>query len=390
MKKLVIFLLFLFACVTPVMAATIVSEYNVTLDQYEVKSLAPVIITSTSDGDITAEYGIHILLDMTDKILFNEQDLNFIGSAIDNGRVNLNVQAVFSDDYKSLFIPVIEDFEAGDWIQASGLAIRAYDDTFGSDHLGLDLNGDLIAEVIDSSRYRVSDDERNDITAPYLITMLTYSVNDNGSVVFSWKKPPDYDYYRTIVNRIRIKNGFAMTSTVYNDTDGLFTDSDLEDVSFASYSFIASDSSGNWSDPVVVNIDFTPPIEEEVIIPVEEPPVVEEPVEKPVESELSELSRLQNYYNIRYSIKCMPGGVEVAENDSACLWARIDLVYSQEITGEELVDGLALFERDLELMATRRKWPEMRYEDNCVESSEPASYCPALGKALSRVSYFLD
>jgi hypothetical protein len=86
----------------------------------------------------------------------------------------------------------------------------------------------------------------------------------------------------------------------------------------------------------------------------------------------------------------MPSGVAVAENNSACLWARIDLIYAQEKTGEEKVPGLALTERDLELMASRRKWPEMRYEDNCVSADEPAAYCSALGKALDRVSFFLD
>jgi hypothetical protein len=86
----------------------------------------------------------------------------------------------------------------------------------------------------------------------------------------------------------------------------------------------------------------------------------------------------------------MPSGVAVAENNSACLWARIDLVYAQQITGEELVAGVALTDRDLELMALRRQWPEARYEENCTLADTPASYCSALGKALDRISYFLD
>jgi len=86
----------------------------------------------------------------------------------------------------------------------------------------------------------------------------------------------------------------------------------------------------------------------------------------------------------------MPSGVAVAENNSACLWARIDLVYAQEVTGQVKVEGLALSARDLELMALRRQYPEARYQDNCVAAKVPASYCPALGKAVDRISYFLD
>ncbi|MBU1623396.1 MAG: hypothetical protein KJ597_07535, partial [Nanoarchaeota archaeon] len=327
MKKTLLSLTLLFLLVPPAMAATIVSNYSVNLIQYEDKALAPVIITSTADGDITAEHGIRILLTETEKILFDKRELNFIGSAVDNGRVGLNVQAVFSADYKSLFIPVLQDFEAGDWLQIQGLALRSYDDVFGSRYLGLDLNGDFVAEINDIYRYRVIDSEKSDITDPYPVTDINYLINKDGSVTFTWKRPPDYDYLRTIINRTRIKNGLSQLSSVYYDADEFFTDTDLQDVTSASYSFIATDKKSNWSEPVVVEIDFTTPVEE---------PATEEP-EKPAElsdvpeSEAEELSKLLNYYNVRYSIKCMPSGVAAPENNSACLWARIDLVYAQGV-----------------------------------------------------------
>lgn len=85
----------------------------------------------------------------------------------------------------------------------------------------------------------------------------------------------------------------------------------------------------------------------------------------------------------------MPSGVPAAVNDSACLWARIDLVYTQNTLSEEDVDT-ELTDWDLELMEKRLKYSEARYVDNCEEAEEPASYCSALGKALNRVHYFID
>lgn len=392
MKKLLIILGALVTFVSPAMAATIVSDYQTSLDKNEAKAIAPVKLTSTAEADITAEYGIRILLDADRKILFDSRPLTFIGSAIDNGRVNLNVQASFSADYKSLFIPVMQNFQAGDWLQISGLALRAYNDDFNARYLGLDLNGDFTADVTDINTYSVDDDERTDVTAPYPVTNVEHVINSDGSVTFTWDTPPDYDYNRTVIDRNRIKGGFSSLTTVYDNVLKTFTDSDLKDVTSASYNIVAKDVKGNGSEPVVIEIDFSVPAEE----PVEEEPVMEEPAETPEEeaevpeTEVQEMSRLLNYYNVRHSIKCMPSGVAVAENNSACLWARIDLIYAQEISGQEKVAGLALSARDLELMQTRRRWPEMRYEDNCVAASEPAGYCSALGKALDRISYFLD
>ena len=398
-KTLIIFLAFiLFA--PAVMAATIYSEYETVADKYQLKEMAPITITSTSDGDITAEHGIRILLASNQQILWDDTQPGFItGTAKDNGKVDLNVKLEFSEDYKSVFIPVKENWAATDWLNIIGLYVRAYDEKFEPQKLGMDLNGDGVADVTDINDYRVGSNAKSDVVAPYPVQNVEYTVNADGSVTFTWNQPPDYDYDGTAVNRDRVKNGQHQLSLVYNDYATTFTDSDLSGVTSATYDFYSKDLNGNQGAPVEVVVDFTAPEpvtepvaepEEPVAEPVEEP--ADEPAAEPVasEDEVSELSRLLNYYNVRYSIKCMPSGVAVASNNSACLWARIDLIYAQELTGEDKVPGLALSDRDLELMATRRQWPEKRYEDNCVAVNESAAYCPALGKALDRISYFLD
>ncbi len=389
MKKTALTLLSLVLFAPSALAATIYSDFHSVIDENEVQELAPVKITSTSDGDITAEHGINILIAPFEKILFDDTALTITGKAIENGRVNLNVKPVYSSDYKSVFIPVMENWEGGDWLNIEGLTVKAYFEGFNAQKLGLDLDGDLEAEVEDINTYYVGNDVKGDIYPTFPVANVEHTVNDNGSISITWDLPPDYDYFETLIDRMRVKDGFTQTANVYSDYVGSFTDTDLKDVTEVTYTIWSKDEGGNLSESVELYVDLTEPVEEEEE-PAEEP--ADEPADEPEasESEVEELTRLMNYYNVRYSIKCKPGGVAVAENDSACLWARIDLIYSQEVTGDELVTGLALSDRDKDLMQTRRKWSEMRYEDNCELASESASYCSALGKALDRVSYFLD
>ncbi|MBN2306524.1 hypothetical protein JXD20_00910 [Candidatus Peregrinibacteria bacterium] len=392
MKKTILFLLLFTLLVPGVQAATLVSDYETVADKYELQEFAPILITSTSDGDITAEHGIRIMLAPDEKILWDDTQPAITGTAKNNGKVDLNVRVEFSDDYKSVFIPVKEDFEATEWLNLVKLYVRAYDERFDPEKLGMDLNGDMAADVLDINQYSVGRDVRTDGVKPYPVRNLTHEINDDGSVTFNWDKPVDYDYEKTVIDRDRIKNGFSQLATVYKDYATTFTDDDLDGVTSATYFIIAKDQAGNGSKPVEVFIDFTVPTEE----PAEEPAEPEEPAEEPTEpvdvseDEVAEMTRLLNYYKVRYQIKCMPSGVAVPENNSACLWARIDLIYASDVSGTPRLPGLTLTDRDLELMASRRQWPEMRYEDNCISAAEPANYCPALGKALDRISYFLD
>ena len=392
MKKIIISLFALALFAPGVLAATIVSEYQTTIDQNNTQEIAPVLITSTSDGDITAEHGIRILLVPYEKVLWDDADLVITGKAKDTGKVNLNVKPEYAEDYKSVFIPVMKDFEAGDWLSIQGLSMRGYDESFNDQLLGLDTNGDKVANVSDINVYYVGRTVRTDITAPYSVRNVEYSRNADGSITLNWEHAADYDFDGTTIDRVRTKGGFTQQAMVYNDFGKSYTDNNLADVTAVTYSLISRDYAGNHGEPVVISIDLTEPVAEEPEEEAVEEEVVEEEEEEVVapESEVQEMSRLLNYYNVRYSIKCMPSGVAVPENNSACLWARIDLVYAQELSGQEKVPGLALSARELELMALRRQWPEMRYQDNCVEASEPAAYCPALGKALNRISYFLD
>ncbi len=387
MKKLLIALLTFSLLMPTAFAATIFSDFSVNIDQREIKPLAPVKITSTSDGDITEEHGINILLSEQDQILWEDRNITVFGSAVDNGRINLNVDVEYSYDYKSVYIPVMDDFEAGEWFQITGFNLRAYNDKFGNRFLGLDTDGDLVANVIDVNSYKVTEDEVTDWSKPYPPRQIEYTLNDNGSVTLIWDNPPDYDLDGIFITRKILSSGQVRTFNVYTNSyssTATFTDTDVPEEGEISYTLNAFDLVGNHGQETTIVVDLSAPAPE----PEPEP---SEPAEEPAEpeSEIDELNRLLNYYKVRYAIKCMPSGIPVPENDSTCLWARIDLIYAQELTGNDDID-VSLTERDLDLMSRRRQYPEGRYQTNCVEASEPASYCSALGKALDRISYFLD
>lgn len=384
-RNLIIFISFLLFAPS-VMAATIVSEFQTVVDKNETQEMAPVLITSTSDGDITAKSGIRILLVPAEKVLWGDATLSITGKAIDNGKVNLNVKPEYSADRKSVFFPVMKDFVAGEWLSIQGLMLRGYDESFNDQTLGLDLNGDFKADVSDINIYRVGNDAKTDLTPPFPVQNAKYTKNANGSITLTWNQPPDYDYEGTIIDRTRVKDGSSQIATVYSDYTTGFTDtSDYTGVTSLSYKLIAKDTGGNQSDPLILTVDLTAPTKPTVPTAPTTPTTPTTPA-----TEVQELNKLLSYYNVRYSIKCMPSGVAVAQNDSGCLWARIDLVYAQTITKTVKVAGLILSAQDLSLMKARRQWPEARYQDNCITAEQPAAYCSALGKALDRISYFLD
>ena len=133
----------------------------------------------------------------------------------------------------------------------------------------------------------------------------------------------------------------------------------------------------------ILNVDLSS-VPEEPVVPEVEPRAEPELTE---EEEIAELNRLYNYYQVRHEIRCI--GPSAIPKGSLCLWAKIDLVYTQEKTSQSDV-LISLYEKDLYLMALRVKWPEMRYQTKCIEASVPDKTCKALGESLKRIHYFID
>ncbi|MBU0577428.1 hypothetical protein KJ742_06845 [Patescibacteria group bacterium] len=395
MKKFVITLFCTLLIIPTAFAASIVSDYSSTIPQNYYETLAPATITADAEGEITAEYGINILIDVDKYILWNVVDfITASGTAVSEGRVDAEIIPEYLEGYKVLHIPVNSDFAEGEFVTLNGLQLRTYDREISSRFLGLDIDGDFTADVIDINSYKVNTSIRTDNIPPYPIENVEYVINGNlTEIEITWDNPPDYDVTSNYIYRTVTRNGSTgLLETLYeNMLMESVTDEDVQEGDEIFYEIYVKDSR-NLSEAYELNVTIEEPIVdgEEVSGPGQSPaPSEEESAEEPLSDEFEALNSLYNYYKVRYSIKCMPSGVPASANDSACLWARIDVLYAQEMLDYDDVDA-SLSDWDLELMAKRLKYPEARYEDNCEVADEPASYCSALGKALERVHYFID
>jgi len=411
MKKLTIFLILLFVFPAITLAAVMNSGGNkFYLNQS--KEILPISITAESDDEITAEHGINIIINGYDEILWNDLgNVTATGTAVDNGRVASEVMPVYSNGYRTLHIPVLQNFLGGEEVLINGLAMKIYDETIGQRSLLLDIDGDLAHDVVDSANYWVSDAKTyTDTTPTYPPSDFEAEVADDfSSVVLTWQHPADYDFVSHTMKRNIIRDGKSTLEFVFERWGSVsYTDINVQEGDIITYELYSLDNR-NSSEPAIVEVELVS-AEEPVaccmamtasclactkgITEEEYCAQYNDAVDCPVadedeETEMEMLDRLFNYYGIRYSIKCMPRGIPAPESSSACLWARIDLVYAQELLERDDVDA-SLSDRDKELMAKRVKYPEQRYQDNCVETSEPASYCSSLNKALQRIHYFID
>ena len=386
MRRILLLLISFLLLVPSTFAAFVRMDLPLNMDKNEVRALPTITISAEAEGEINADHGINIIIPDSIKILWDNQDpVDFSGPAADAGKVGTSSEAEYWNGYKVFHIPVLENFAVDEELYINNLRVRAYKYPGGPIYLGYDFNGDMAADDIDMNVIMVNSvTSVTDRTQPYPVTNFDYVYNSAvGTITLTWNAPPDYDF--TSVQLERVYNGLGneiiadrYVSDQYVDTN--FTEGD--DIKYVIYTL--DDYGYDIDNGVELVVSWEEEEQEE-----QEEEQQKEEEEQEEETELEQLDRLYNYYQIRYSIKCMPSGVPVPENDSACLWARIDLVYAQELLDRSLVET-SVTEHDRELMSKRVKYPEQRYQENCVEADEPASNCSALGKALERIHYFID
>lgn len=386
-KKISIFIGIIFAlsAITPALAVQFAGVSDNPFEQSSTtQTFYPLTIIAENEGEITAQHGLNLILPVGAAIQWEKegQSLTFSGSA--ETKVTDPLVPEISDNLYYLHIPINEDFEIGEQLEISNLKVRTYRTEVSNRSLEIDINGDKLMDTVDLYQFWVKDAKKTDFTKPYLPEDFEAAYNaETNQVHIAWKNSPDYDFYRIILYRERERDGMLEEGDILAGAEMQYTDTDVALGDKLRYWILSTDTNGNVADPVEVSIELTD--EEEVVEELPEEPVeTPEPVVEESE-EIKSLNRLYGYYKVRHEIKCRAG----LETSSNCLWAKINLVYAQELTGRSDVDS-NLSTRDLYLMALRVKWPEMRYETNCIEAEEPAKTCPALEKSLKRIHYFID
>jgi hypothetical protein len=342
------------------------------------------------------------LLDDYNPVLWDAgPTLSLQGTAVTAGKIASSVTPEYSRGYEVLHIPVLADFSEGERVTIVGMRVRTYNDTSGKRYLGLDLNGDNIAEASDPNYYYTTSDSLSDKVAPYPVTDLAGMVNSTyNSIHLTWTPSPDYDIDATYYDRTLNRNGTETKQTTRKMLYADFTDTDVQLGDEITYALYTADGVA-FSEKTEITVTVgeveeeeaaaeEEVTEEEEIIPEEEEEAEEVTEEGATElsGELAELNRLFPYFKIRYGIHCQPADGMVIP--SMCRFVTIELVYAQEKLDRDDELDVALTDRDLELTGKRLKFSERRYQAYCVEPEEPAGYCSALGKYLHRASYFLD
>ena len=385
----------IFSLFAPFASAATIDTWQTTLDQYEVEVMRPIEIVAEKDDEITKDHGIKLMLTNRKEVLWDKQEtITVSGTAVDNSRVETEVTPRYEDDYKTLVIPIDNNFHEGEVLSLDSVRIRAYDQEIKTyNAIDMDIDGDGESDAFVLNAFEITASEPDDREDPMSVDDLAYEMDAvNMKIKLSWEGPADYDLASIKI----LKEATSTEDVVTEEWIELYDVSEYSDsytalVKSINYKVYAEDIAKNRSDFVQVEVVIEEPAP--VVEPVES--IIEEPVVEPTEpndvgdadlqpqeeGEITYLSRFYNYYKIRHAIKCR-------DENYACTWAKIDLVYAQEKTDKNDVN-VSLTDREIELMGKRVKYSEMRYNDNCVNASEDAKYCPALGKALDRVNYFL-
>lgn len=373
MKKLLSILIAFVIFLPTVQAVTIRSDYAMSFKKNSIGEMATMVITAEKDFEISAKHGINLILDDEKEILWNDNEIQLSGIAIENERIESSLVPTFSENYKILHIPVLNDFLENETFIISGLKLRAYRYNFSYRFMKIDINGDGLADAVDINGYKVNEDRGSDITVPYPVTDIKYVINDNkDQISLSWNNPPDYDFDGIIIEKNLLRDGITKYKGESRTYESKYIDTDVQIGDIITYYILPRDLY-NLGEKIELIVDLTE-------TPTEDP--IQDPIQDPADEELSSLSRLHNYYKIREEIKCLD------ENSSMCLWAKINLIYAQEKLEKYDID-ISLSDRDLYLMGLRIKYPTARYQTNCVDAVEEKTYCSALGKSIDRVNYFL-
>jgi len=374
-------------------AANLHSISSNDLDKNHIETFSTLSIKADQANEISAQKGIHILLDKEAQILWNNEAISFSGSAVVNGRVAAKPLLTFSSDYKILNIPLLADFLPGEELKIDDLKVRTYGSTFGKRYLGLDINGDSIAEALDENYYRVIESNKSDNTIPYPVSQLKYAVSPEKTVTLNWLNSPDYDIDSIQIEKNVTLNGMVQNFPLFHkNLEPQFIDPNLKTAEKVSYLIKVKDFNGHESEVVELNIDLNAKANPEVTPPMvpqennqKDPLIV--PTATPTDVEVKTLNRLLNYYYLRYQIHCK-ADAQSATSD-VCLLSRVNLFYAQKFTERILEPLLQFSDKDLDQLTMNLNVGKQQYEKNCLNISTPAPYCPWLKNDLTRSDYLL-
>lgn len=348
----------------------------------------------TETPPLKAGYGLTLILDEDQRILWHDAtSIAVSGPAADAGKIAAAPPVMYSADHKQMYIPLLTDWQVGDVAFLDDLRVRVYDRMTGYREISADTDNDSHADYVTSVSMRIGDTRvLRDRLAPFPAQNFKAAVlQDPLRVRLTWEAPVEYDFSTFDLQR---DNAFvaddAPVILIENGTERAYEDTNVKQGDRLTYHLFTNDRLNNRGEAVLFTITAEAPAPASTGAPSTAP--ADAPAaaatETPVTTEAASLQRLFNYYRARYQIKCLAGGQTAQPGDSACLWAKIDYSYAQDVLGRS--DGkISLSARELALMGLRLPFSEKRYQTACKEAASPAPYCTALAASLARARHFL-
>lgn len=282
-------------------APTVSSGENQSFEENQMAvQLRNITITEDSETASITQGELRITIPDSQAIIFDDErsELDFVlfGTAVDNGRMAEQPELTWEDGDKTVVIPVLENFEAGEYVVVSKLFVEGFNESsISSSNLMVSLPGSDDTYT-DAYYLNVISDSNTDSQEPESPTALELSVNESG-VYLEWEDPTDLDVQ--IIEILRGKNEFPVSGTPYatvGDGEETYLDTDVEEGDTVTYILRAYDGR-HYSDLTAeysIEVTFVEPeVPEEEVIPEEVPeelPEEEEevPEEIPEEEEVPE------------------------------------------------------------------------------------------------------
>lgn len=266
--------------------------YDYTYARYDInREVSPILIIDTVGKKVQTANGINIIIPTSIYALWDKavQEVTLEGTAVTAGKMDAKLKPIYSENLRTVFLPVKMDFAANEQVSISGLKLRVYGTANDKRRLGLDINADKVADFDNFRTIIVSGTEiRTDFLPPYPVTEGSINYKE-GKITLTWKDSPDLDLSKIAIQRELIRDG-KFSVKLFDVGAGLqtFVDDGFLENDQVTYKITAKDQADNGSELLTLStavknvVITTPPIEVPVVVKQENPipPAKETMVEK--------------------------------------------------------------------------------------------------------------
>jgi hypothetical protein len=353
---------------------TISSGINQTFDENQSsEQLQNITITESSDLPVVTAGELRIILPEDISLIFDDErsaNILLYGSAVDNGRIDEYPTVTWEDEDRTVVIPVLESFEAGETVVITKLFVEGfYDSSLTSDFITLEVSGtDTV--FTDDYYLNIYVSSISDSNKPELPSNVSFVSTVEGLEI-TWDNPTDRDLMN--IEILRGKNTTLISAAYYALFGGgeeYYLDTDVEEGDELNYIFKSSDGLNDSDNSDMYSVVYTL-VEEE-----EEELVCEEGYEE-YEAECVEIvETITDCEDEAYGLvdgECVLMEEEeeelvceegYEEQSGACIWVEVEVEEEEEATFSDIAGHWG------------EAYIEALYDAGVVSGNDDGTYAP--------------